>query len=328
MKKITVLGSNSFSGATFAAYALSQGYKVLGMSRSPEPSDVLLPYKWADHAGFRFVQADMNHDLERIMDALNAEKPSVVVNFAAQSMVAQSWEHPEQWMMTNVVSSVKLHDRLRQVDWLEKYVQISTPEVYGSTAGVINEDLPYNPSTPYAVSKAACDMSLQTFLKAYDFPVVFTRAANVCGPGQPLYRIIPRTIFCIMSGEKLQLHGGGTSVRSFIHMRDVSAGTLLAAEQAEPGKIYHFSTDERVSIRELVERICRKMEVDFDEYVELTGDRLGKDAAYLLDASRAQNELGWQVETPLDTILDECITWMRGSWDEIQRQPKKYIHKA
>jgi dTDP-glucose 4,6-dehydratase len=131
-----------------------------------------------------------------------------------------------------------------------------------------------------------------------------------------------------MSGEKLQLHGGGTSVRSFIHMRDVSAGTLLAAEQAEPGKIYHFSTDERVSIRELVERICRKMEVDFDEYVELTGDRLGKDAAYLLDASRAQNELGWQVETPLDTILDECITWMRGSWDEIQRQPKKYIHKA
>ena len=97
-----------------------------------------------------------------------------------------------------------------------------------------------------------------TFFKNYQFPVVFTRAANVYGPGQQLYRIIPRTIFFIKLGRKLQLHGGGRSVRSFIHARDVAEGTLRVARQAPPGETYHFSTDLYLSIRELVERICAR----------------------------------------------------------------------
>ena len=89
---------------------------------------------------------------------------------------------------------MKLHDGLRKFDWLKRYVHISTPEVYGSCEGLVKEDNPFSPSTPYAVSRAAADMSLLSFIKAYNFPVVFTRAANVYGEHQQLYRIIPRTI--------------------------------------------------------------------------------------------------------------------------------------
>jgi dTDP-glucose 4,6-dehydratase len=85
-------------------------------------------------------------------------------------------------------------------------------------------------------------MSLTTFYNNYKFPVIFTRAANVFGPGQQLYRIIPRTVLFFLTGKKLQLHGGGHSVRSFIHMRDVAEGTWLAAQKSPPGEIYHFST--------------------------------------------------------------------------------------
>ena len=141
-------------------------------------------------------------------------------------MVGQSWERPEDWFRTNAVSTVILHNRLRQeCDFLTRYVHITTPEVYGSTNGWIKEDTPYNPSTPYAVSRAAGDMSLKTFVDAYGFPAVSTRAANVYGPGQQLYRIIPRTILFIRLQKKLQLHGGGFFERSFIHINDVSDAT-------------------------------------------------------------------------------------------------------
>ncbi len=325
--RIAVIGSNSFSGATFVAHALSQDMEVIGISRSGEPSRVLLPYKWVDHRKFSFEQLDLNSNLDEIMVSLDRFKPGLVVNFAAQSMVGQSWEFPEHWFTTNVLSMVKLHDRLRHCDYLEKYVQISTPEVYGSTSGLVKEDAPYNPSTPYAVSKAACDMSLMTFLKAYKFPVVFTRAANVCGPGQQLYRIIPRTIFCILSGEKLQLQGGGLSVRSFIHMKDVSDGTMLAGMKARPGSIYHFSTEERVSIKELVEKICESMEVDFDQVIAVVESRTAQDQAYLLDCGRATEELGWKPRHSLDNIISETVNWMKSMWDEIKHQPTSYVHK-
>lgn len=327
-EKILVIGSNSFSGASFAAHVLKAGAEVMGVSRSPEPSDVFLPYKWIPHDSFSFYQLDLNHDLEAIMERVNEFRPGYVVNFAAQSMVAQSWEYPEHWFTTNVVSMVKLHDRLRKCDFLKKYVHISTPEVYGSTEGTVREDTPYNPSTPYAVSKAACDMSLTTFFRAYDFPVVFTRAANVCGPGQQLYRIIPRAIFCILSGEKLQLQGGGSSVRSFIHIRDVSEGTFRAARDAEPGSIYHLSTERCVSIRQLVEEICRQMNVSFDDHVDIVESRLSQDATYLLDCTKARAELKWEPVTSLEEIIRETIDWVKNNWDEIQRQPTQYVHKA
>src|SRR5690606_13817946 len=163
--RIAVIGSNSFSGASFVRHCLAQGLEVLGLSRSAEPATCFLPYRWlpADvRSRFQFVQADLNHDLEAAMDALDAFKPAQVVNFAAQGMVAQSWEQPLDWYRTNVIGQIALHDRLRQADWLEKYVHIGTPEVYGSTSGTIDETAPFNPSTPYAASRAACDLHLRT----------------------------------------------------------------------------------------------------------------------------------------------------------------------
>jgi dTDP-glucose 4,6-dehydratase len=261
------------------------------------------------------------------MALINAERPAYVVNFAAQSMVAESWKNPDHWFLTNVVSTVRFHERLRQCDFLEKYVHVTTPEVYGSTGGFIKEDAAFNPTTPYAVSRAAADMSLRSFFGAYGFPVVFTRAANVYGPGQQLYRIIPRTILFILMGRKLQLHGGGHSRRSFIHMRDVSGATWRIAVNGAPGETYHISTDEIVSVRELVERICRKLNVDFNAHVEVVGERLGKDAAYMLDSGKLRTTLGWKDQISLDAGLDECIDWVKSNLEELKRQPFDYIHK-
>jgi dTDP-glucose 4,6-dehydratase len=322
-----VIGSNSFSGAHYVDHLLESGEQVVAISRSEPPSPAFLPYLRHGPDAAPFHQLDVNHDLEAILDVVKQHAAPTVVNFAAQSMVAQSWDHPEHWYTTNVVGMVKLHDGLRRFPFLERYVHVSTPEVYGSCEGLVKEDAPYNPSTPYATSRAACDMSLRNFFDTYGFPVVFTRAANVFGPGQQLYRIVPRTILYILLGRTLQLHGGGHSLRSFISIRDVADGTLRVARRGEPGAVYHLSTDRHIAIRDVVGEICRQMGTSFEDVVEIGDDRPGKDAAYLLDSSRARDELGWRPEQSFEDVVGETIEWVRKHLDELKAQPLDYIHQ-
>lgn len=325
--KTLVIGSNSFSGAQYVKHLLEKGGEVVGISRSPEPHRAFLPYRWKDHTGFRFQQLDLNHDLDAIDALIRRERFPVVANFAAQSMVAESWQNPDHWFMTNVVSTVRLHERLRKMDFLERYVHITTPEVYGNATGLLDETAPFDPSTPYAVSRAAGDMSLKSYFRAYQFPVLFTRAANVYGPGQQLYRIIPRTLLYIKLGRKLQLHGGGTSERSFIHIDDVSDAVLRITERGKLGETYHISTDRVITIRALVEIICAHMGVRFADHVEVVGERLGKDAAYRLDSAKLRRELGWQDKVTLEQGIEETLAWVNRFFDELRTLPLDYIHK-
>lgn len=324
-----VLGSNSFSGASFAAHLMRQGASVIGVSRSAEPHPAFLPYRWQPMPGsFRFHRLDLNADLDAIVELVRRERPRHIVNFAAQSMVAESWIHPDHWFMTNVVSTVRLHEALRRFDFLQNYVHVTTPEVYGSTTGTIAEDAPFNPSTPYAVSRAAGDMSLRSYFARYGFPVTFTRAANVFGAGQQLYRIVPRTILSIKAGRKLKLHGGGTSERSFIHIGDVARATELVATQGRPGESYHISTGRIVTIRELVATICTRLGVLIEDHVEVSGERPGKDAAYRLDSGKLRTELGWHDEVTLEDGVDEVIAWADRYLSELATMSWDYEHRA
>lgn len=328
--RFLVIGSNSFSGAHFIQNLLEQGFEVIGVSRSKELNSVFLPYKWRvnSKAQFQYHQIDLNHDLDQLVSLLKTHKPAYIVNFAAQGMVAQSWDIPEHWYQTNVLAQVKLHDELRQLDFLKKYVHVSTPEAYGSTSGWIKENFNFAPSTPYAVSRAACDLHLMSFYKAYNFPVVFTRAANVYGPGQQLYRIIPRALLYARTGQKMQLHGGGHSIRSFIHMSDVADATLRIAKNGRIGETYHISTKETTSIRALVEQVCELTNTPFETLVEVSEDRLGKDQAYLLDSTKLRDELGWVDRISLKQGIDETLNWIDRNMNELQKLPHDYQHKA
>jgi dTDP-glucose 4,6-dehydratase len=137
-----------------------------------------------------------------------------------------------------------------------------------------------------------------------------------------------RTILFILTGRKLELHGGGHSRRSFIHMKDVSDATWRIATRAAAGETFHISTSEIVTIRQLVERICEKLGASFADSVQVVGERMGKDAAYLLDSSKLRGSLGWRDQVSLEAGLDECIGWVKANLDELKKQPQSYVHKA
>ncbi len=323
-----VLGSNSFAGSSFVKHLLDADEQVIGISRSPAPNDTLLAYgRHSKRSNFQFLQLDVNQDIDEIIACIQQKKPSVIVDFAGQGMVAESWGKPEQWYQTNIVAKVKLHNFLCQCDFLDKYVRVSTPEVYGHTETHVKEDAAFVPSTPYAVSHAATDLSLLAFYRQYQFPVVLTRFANFYGPHQQLYRIIPRTVIYALTGKQLLLHGGGTSERAFIHGEDVASGLDAAIQKGRIGETYHFSAGDVISIAGLVQHICQLMQVDYNAFVEVAPDRPSKDARYVMDIEKARTELEWKPTVSLEKGLSQTIAWIKRDLDKIKTFPLEYLHK-
>jgi len=326
--KYLILGSNSFAGASFVNYLLTQEQVVIGVSRSQEPNSLLLAYaNNRNLKAFEFYQYDINTHFNELITLIDKEKPQFIVDFAGQGMVAESWKNPEQWYQTNFVSKVRLHNHLRLCDFLERYVRVSTPEVYGNTEMAVDEAQSFNPSTPYAVSHAAIDMSLKAFYQQYQFPVILTRFANFYGPHQQLYRIIPRTILYCLLGKKLQLHGGGKSERAFIYGDDVASGIDCVIKKGLCGETYHFSAGKTVSIKHLVEKICDVMQVDFNSLTQITSDRPGKDALYSMKTDKAQKELSWEPKINLEQGIQKTVEWLQSNLDSITTSPLEYIHK-
>ncbi len=328
MKKVVVIGSNSFSGSDFIDLLLDKGeYQVVGVSRSLEKDSLFLPYKTKIRENFQFHQIDLNKDLSRFNQIIDTFQPDFIVNFAAQSEVAPSWENPDHWFLTNVVALTNLANLLKDKKYLKKYVHVSSPEVYGTCNKTVTEETPVNPTTPYAASKAAGDLSLFTFYKNFGLPVVLVRATNVYGAYQQLFKIIPRSMIYLKQGKTIELHGGGVAIKSYIHVRDVSMGELLIMEKGTVGEIYHLSPDEGIAVKDVVALICHKMGQSLETATKNVGERLGQDEAYIIDSSKARMQLGWSCSIPFDKGIEQTLDWIENNYEKITQQPLHYIHK-
>jgi dTDP-glucose 4,6-dehydratase len=330
MKTVIVLGANSFSGQDFVDLLLDDpNYRVIGVSRSPERSALFLKYKLRKElSNYRYHALDMNRDMGKILALCDIEKPEMIVNFAAQSEVAPSWEHPEHWFQTNTVALSLLVNHLRKQKYLQRYLHVSSPEAYGTCVGNVTEDSPLNPSTPYAASKAAADYLLKTYSKQFGFPLLTVRATNVYGARQQLFKIIPRSAIYVKLGRTIELHGGGRAVKSYIHIRDVSHGEKAILERGRMGELYHLSPDQGVEVRTVVRTICDRLGKRFENATRAVDERPGQDAAYIIDSTKARTELGWKPTITLDEGLTDVVDWVNANWAEIASQSLEYRHAA
>jgi len=328
MSKAVVIGGNSFSGSNTIRALLEKDFEVLSIGRSKEIDVPFNPYKkLVTKNNFRFIRGKLNNEIESTANKISKFKPKFVFNFAAQSMVAESWKTPEDWYEANVIGVARLSNELNRITSIEKFIQFTTPEVYGNTNEWIRESFNFNPTTPYAVSRAGGDFHLKCMFETHGFPVIFTRTANVYGPGQQLYRIIPRGILSTYSGLTIPLHGGGQSVRSFIHIEDVVNGLIRISESGIIGDSYHISTDELVSIIGLIKLIAEKRNISVSDFTELVPDRPGKDQAYKLDSSHIRKTLGWKDSISLSQGVDGTISWIEDNIELLMKLPTIYHHK-
>ncbi len=327
--KYLILGSNSFSASSFINYILNHelNCKIFAISRSKEYDACQLPYKNNTKLNnVHFFQYNINTETDKIVQLIADEKIEYILNFAAQGMVAQSWDNPEQWFQTNSLSLVKLVDKIYNFPFIKKFIQVSTPEVYGSCNN-IKESMCFYPSSPYAASKASADLILYTYFSTHNFPINYTRASNVYGPYQQLYRIIPKTILMIKKGEKLQLHGGGKAIRSFIHIKDVAAATLKIIHEAKAGEIYHLSDSKTIPIYNLVQLICELMGKNIHDCIDIVEDRIGQDSLYLMNNQKMIDDFNMQPNVSLKEGIKEVINWIELNYEELQKKPDYYKHK-
>lgn len=323
-----MIGSNSFTGSHIVDALLADASRrVIGVSRSPEYKALFLPYKQRAPGNFQFCQIDIVTRFHELVCLLEEVRPQIVINVAALSEVGLSNEQPVEYFETNTVAVVKLCNYLRKRSFLERYVHVSSAEVYGSCQRSVSEETLFNPSTPYAASKAAADMYLNTLLRNFDFPTTLIRSTNVYGKHQQLFKIIPRTVIYLKLGKTIDIHGGGVAAKSFVHIRDVVRGLMLAIDRGDSGT-YQFSVPNEQSIAAIIRLICVWMGYDFDSATRSVGERLGQDARYLLDCSKARQDLDWEPQVSFEEGVQEVIAWIGSNWDQVIQESLVYQHRA
>lgn len=325
-KTYAILGGGGSFGIHAAMYLLDHANprKVIGIGRNPLRGPAFsLSIDRRD--GYEYHARHITYELDLLLELLDREKPDVIVNFAAQGEGAVSWKHSWRFFETNSMALARLAEELMKRDWLERFIQIGTSEMYGSVDHAAGEDEPIKPSSPYAASKVAFDMYLLSVAKFLKFPMNILRPSNAYCSGQLLHRVVPKAILCGLTGQKLPLHGGGRAEKSYIHARDLGRAIHLTAEGgAALGKVYNVGPAEPTSIRRVVELCAEAIGVPFEEICEVTGDRLGQDSRYWLDSSAIKADLGWEPQIGWQEGLAEVVAWERANLAELKRAPLDY----
>jgi dTDP-glucose 4,6-dehydratase len=213
-------------------------------------------------------------------------------------------------------------------DYMERFIQIGTSELYGSVDFAAKEETPLQPTSPYAASKAAFDMHLLSIAKVLKFPMNIIRPSNAYCPGQLLHRVIPKAVVNGLLGRKLPLHGGGRAEKSYIHARDLGRAVHLVAEKAPLGTVYNAGPKEPTSIRRVVELTAEALGIPFEQLCEVTGDRLGQDSRYWLDSSAIKRDVGWEPQIGWQEGLAEMVGWGRKYVHQLKDWPVDYVLRA
>jgi dTDP-glucose 4,6-dehydratase len=323
--KILFIGCNSFICFSLIKYIdqikiFRPDLKLFLVSRSNLRNELIHHIK-------NFKKIDLNIDNKKLIKLIKNFKPNVILNFSAQSIVQESWKYPLDWFQTNLLSNVELLDYLKNTDFVDRYVQSSTPEVYGFTKGKIKENFQYSPSTPYATSKASIDFLLKNYHDSFSFPVIFSRIANIFGPGQQVFKIIPKTIISIKKKIKIPIQGEGLSKRSFIYSDDVSDALFKILNKGKVGQIYHISENKLITIKDLVKKICKIMSVNFNKSVFFVSERIGKDPIYELNSKKIRKQLNWKPKINLDKGIIKTINWVDNNFKKLKNVKLNYEHK-
>lgn len=329
--KICVLGSNSFSGFSFINYInknlKKRNIKIYAFSRSKPKSSKITDLNY-NNKNLIFNKGDINkkNELLKIIEVIKSKKIKFIFNFASQSMVGESWDNPLDWYKTNVYSTINLVEKIKDLK-IEKFIQFTTPEVYGTIEGEKKETFTFYPSTPYAVSRAASDMHLHILHRFKNFPVIFTRASNVYGNGQDFYRLIPKLFLYAKNKKKFLLHGNGSSVRNFIHIDDVSSALLKILYRGKIGHCYHLSGKNYNSIKEIANKVYSLYKLQPKNYLLFTKDRIAKDKYYKLDSNKIRKELNWNDDIALNQGLNDFKLWFEDLDIDSEKIITEYKHK-
>lgn len=268
---------------------------------------------------FEFIQADIcNADaIDKILKGTD-----LVFHFAAESHVDRSINSSRVFFETNVLGTQTLLESSLKNN-VEKFIHISTDEVYGSIEqGSWSEEFPVSPNSPYSASKAGSDLLALAFARTYGMDVRVTRCSNNYGPNQFPEKLIPLFVTNLLEAKKVPLYGMGRNIRDWLHVTDHCRGILLVSKLGRPGEIYNIGGGEELENIEITKIILNNFDYD-EDWIEYVPDRKGHDLRYSVDISKARKELGYQPLVSFELGILETISWYRENrewWEPLKQQ--------
>lgn len=264
-----------------------------------------------------FIKGDIADPIE----ASNAMKDAdYVVNFAAETHVDKSINDPQSFVKSDVLGTQNLLELVRKYD-VERYIQISTDEVYGSILeGSFKETDNIDPSSPYSASKAGGDLLVNAYYKTYGIPVIITRSSNNFGPRQFPEKLIPLFILKALHDEQLPVYGDGQNVRDWIYVEDNCAGVDTVLHKGKLGEVYNIGGGNEKNNMEITKLILEKLNKP-ESLIQHVEDRLGHDRRYSLDATKTK-KLGWEPEWKFEDAMEKTVNWYKKNQERLYPKTK------
>ena len=314
MGTVLITGGAGFIGSNFVKYMLDKysDYNIINLDALTYCGNLENLKDIEDMGNYTFVKGNIM-DKELVNDLV--AKSDYVINFAAESHVDRSITGPEIFIKSNVLGTQVLLNAAKEFG-VEKYIQISTDEVYGtlSETGYFSEITPLQPNSPYSASKAGGDLITRAYFETFDLPVNITRCSNNYGPYQFPEKLIPLMISNALEDKKLPIYGDGKNIRDWLHVYDHCQAIDLVLHEGKLGEVYNIGGhNERQNIQ-IVKLILKALGKD-ESLIEFVADRLGHDRRYAIDADKISNELGWEPKYTFETGIKETIQWYLDNQD-------------
>lgn len=310
MKNILVTGGAGFIGSNFINLILKKhdDYRIFNLDKLTYAGNLDNLTPSVDNPNFNFIKGDISNS-ELVQYLFEKYDIKYVINFAAESHVDRSILGSEIFYRTNVVGTNVLLEMARQFK-ADKFVQISTDEVYGSLGkeGLFTENTPLSPNSPYSSSKAAADMMALAFFHTYGLPVVVTRCSNNYGLYQFPEKLIPLMIINALNNKKLPVYGDGMNVRDWIFVDDHNRAIDLVFQNGKPGEVYNIGASNEMPNLEIIRMILKLLNKP-ESLIEFVKDRPGHDRRYAIDSTKIQTELGWKPLFSFSEAMNKTIDW-------------------
>ena len=332
MKKIIVTGGLGFIGSNLIELLLKKNFYVINIDKGTYSSNIYNTKDFKKSKKYKFIKLDIAN--KKIAKVFERFKPLGIFNLAAETHVDRSIDNPGSFIQSNIVGVYNLLECFKNFSKKNKskLIHISTDEVYGDILkGRTNENYPYQPSSPYAASKAASDHLVSSYIRTYNLPAMITNCSNNYGPKQHPEKLIPKLIYNIMNNRPLPIYGKGTNSREWIYVKDHCEALIKVYQKGKAGNFYNIGSNKNLSNLEVTQKILniakKKIIIGKNVKINFVKDRPGHDVRYALNSNKIKKELNWKPKVNFSEGIKLTFDWYNNNKMYYNSLKKKDIHK-
>ena len=314
MKKIIVTGGLGFIGSNLIELLLKKKFFVINIDKATYSSNFYNVKEFKKSKKYKFIKLDIKDN--RFKKILFKYKPAGVFNLAAETHVDRSIDNPDNFIQSNIIGVYNLLENFKIFcrNNKSKLIHISTDEVYGDIlTGRSHEKYPYQPSSPYAASKAASDHLVSSYVRTYNLPAIITNCSNNYGPKQHPEKLIPKLIYNIIYNKPLPIYGKGTNSREWIYVKDHCEALFKIFSKGKDGEFYNIGSNKNLNnlqvTRELLKNSKNIIKLGKKVKINFVKDRPGHDIRYALNSNKIRNKLGWYPKTNFKKGIKLTLQW-------------------